>query len=107
MPQSVRFGWFRRFDPWPRQFTDNHGKARYPQVATNIPDEIDEVLLILRNRRFAGRPVRLLTSHPDFPDRKLSATVNAKCEALDLEWLALVEPMTDADADRLLAQAGV
>ena len=61
----------------------------------------------LKQLRFIGNYMKLMTAHPDFPDRGLGAAVHAKCEALDLEWKALMEPMTDAEADAVLADAGL
>ena len=52
-----------------------------------------------------GRLVRMSSSHPDFPDKKLALAVESKCRLIDLEIEAAA--MTETDADAILSQAGL
>lgn len=61
----------------------------------------------VRQLRFVGRYMNRMTSDPEFHDRPLSDAMSAKCDAMDLEWKALTEPMTDAETDAVLANAGL
>lgn len=52
-----------------------------------------------------GRLVRMSSSHPDFPDKKLALAVESKCRLIDLEIEAAA--MTETDADAILSKAGL